>query len=139
MEVTYAGSQTVESGAPVTFNSTAVKPACCMTFREDSGIVGLRGMTSNRFARYFVDYSGNIALPTGGTPGEISLALAISGEPLESSKARVTPAAVENFFNVTCCAYIDIPRGCCQNISVENTSGVPIDVANSNLVITREA
>lgn len=139
MEVTYSGSQAVEAGSPVTFNATAVKPACCMNFREDSGIVTLRGLTNNRFARYFVDYSGNIAVPSGGTAGEISLALAIAGEPLEATKARVTPAAVGEFFNVTCCAYIDVPSGCCSQVSIRNTSGAPIDVANSNLVITREA
>jgi len=78
-------------------------------------------------------------VPTGETVGEISLALAIAGEPLQSALARVTPAAVGEFFNVSAQAYIDVPRGCCLNVAVENTSTIPIDVANSNLIVTREA
>lgn len=52
---------------------------------------------------------------------------------------RVTPAAVEEFFNVSAGTYIEVPRGCCAHIAVENTSGEAILVANSNLVVTREA
>lgn len=139
MEVVYAGAQELAINAPVTFDAIAVNPSCCMNYRLGSGIVQLRGMTQNRHARYFIEYNGNIALPAGGTPGEISVALAIEGEPVESSRARVTPAAVENFFNVSVSAYLDVPRGCCEAISIENTSGVPITAANSNLVVTREA
>ena len=48
--------------------------------RNGSGILTLRGIVNNpcaKFARYKVEYNGNIAVPTGETVGEISLALAI--------------------------------------------------------------
>ena len=51
----------------------------------------------------------------------------------------VTPAAVEQYFNVKSSVFIDIPRGCCSQISVTNTSTQPILVQNGNLIITREA
>ena len=42
----------------------------------------------------------NIAIPTGGAVSPISIALSVSGEPLASATAIVTPAAVEDYFNV---------------------------------------
>lgn len=110
--------------------------------RNGSGILTLRGITNgccNQFARYQVEFNGNIAVPTGGTVGEISLALAINGEPIQTSRARVTPAAVENYFNVTSLANITVPKGCCFTLSVENTSEGTIEVQNANLTINRTA
>lgn len=90
-------------------------------------------------ARYFVEFSANIAVPTGGTAGAISLAIAISGEPVLSSQMISTPAAVEQFNNVSAGIYVDVPADCCVNIAVENTSNQAIDVANANIIVTREA
>lgn len=84
-------------------------------------------------------FSGNIAIPTGGTVEAISLAIAISGEPVLSSQMISTPAAVDQYNNVSSGIYIDVPRGCCVNIAVENTSDQAISVANANIIVTREA
>jgi hypothetical protein len=65
-----------------------------------------------------VTFGGNIAIPTGGTVGPISLAIAIDGEPIPSTTMIVTPAAVEEFFNIFGAIFIDVPRGCCVTISV---------------------
>ena len=86
-----------------------------------------------------VEFNGNIAIPTGGTAGEISLALAIDGEPIQTSRARVTPTVVDAYFNVTSVANITVPTGCCFTISIENTSGVSINVQNANLTVDRTA
>jgi hypothetical protein len=138
-EYTAVSSQNVAANGNVVFTNTAVKGSNCIQHREGSGIVTLRGLTNQCRARYFVDFSANIAVPTGGTAGEISLAIAISGEPVLSSQMISTPAAVAQFNNVSTGIYVDVPKGCCLNIAVENTSGVAIDVANANLVVTREA
>jgi len=138
-EYTAVSSQNVAANGNVVFTNTAVKGSNCIQHREGSGIVTLRGITNQCRARYFVDFSANIAVPTGGTAGEISLAIAISGEPVLSSQMISTPAAVAQFNNVSTGIYVDVPKGCCLNIAVENTSGVAIDVANANLVVTREA
>lgn len=132
-------SQEVAANGNVVFTNTAVRGSNCIQHREGSGIVTLRGITNQCRARYFVDFSANIAVPTGGTAGAISLAIAISGEPVLSSRMISTPAAVAQFNNVSTGIYVDVPKGCCLNIAVENTSGVAIDVANANLVVTREA
>lgn len=116
--------------------------------RNGSGILTLRGITPNCFARYQVTFNGNIAIPTGGTVAAIATALAIDGEPLQSSRAIVTPAAVEQYFNVTSTAIITVPRGCCYTVAVENVdAGVgdalvdqqTISVADGNLVVARIA
>lgn len=118
--------------------------------RDQAGIVILRGIVNNPsacFARYQVTFNGNIAVPTGGTVGPISLSLAIDGEPIPTSRAIVTPAAVDEYFNVTSTAIITVPRGCCFTVAVENTSGPAavggaapaINVQNANLVVSRIA
>ena len=138
-EYVAVATQEVAANGNVIFTNTAVKGSNCIQHREGSGIVTLRGITNQCRARYFVDFSANIAVPTGGTAGEISLAIAISGEPVLSSQMRSIPAAVDQFNNVSAGVFIDVPRGCCVNVAVENTSGVAVNVANANLVVTREA
>lgn len=138
-EYVAVATQEVAANGNVIFTNTAVKGSNCIQHREGSGIVTLRGLTNQCRARYFVDFSANIAVPTGGTAGEISLAIAISGEPVLSSQMRSTPAAVDQYNNVSAGVFIDVPRGCCVNVAVENTSGVAVNVANANLVVTREA
>ena len=110
--------------------------------RNGSGILTLRGIVNNpcaKFARYKVTFNGNIAIPTGGTVGAISIGLAIDGEPLQASLAIVTPAAVEEYFNVTSTAFVTVAAGCCDTIAVENTSTDPILLQNANVVVERVA
>ena len=138
-EYTYTGQQTVAQNGNVLFNETAVCGSNCIKHREGSGIITLRGLTNQCRARFFVNFSANIAIPTGGTVEAISLAVAISGEPVLSSQMISTPAAVEQFNNVSAGIYIDVPAGCCVNIAVENTSGQAVDISNANIIVTRQA
>lgn len=146
--------QTVQPNQPVTLETSIGCNKGYIYHRNGSGILTLRGVTSNCFARYQVTFNANIAIPDGGTVGPISVALALDGEPLLTSRAIVTPAATaanpptqDNFFNVTSTAIVDIPRGCCTNVSVENTSesttpttpAPSILVQNANLVANRIA
>jgi len=50
-----------------------------------------------------------------------------------------TPAAVEEFSNVYSSIFIDVPNGCCTQISVENISTIPVNVQNANLIVERVA
>ena len=138
-EFTYIPIQEVNPSRPIPLNTAIGCPKGYVIHRNGSGIVTLRGITNSCFARYQVTFNGNIAVPTGETVGPISAAISIDGEPLESSEAIVTPAAVDNYFNVTSTAFVTVPKGCCFNVSVENTSDIPINVQNANLVITRVA
>lgn len=136
-EFTAVALQTVEQGQNVVFTETPVCPTKCITHREGSGIVRLRGLTNQCRARFLVSFSGNIQIPTGGTVGEISVAISIDGESIQSARMIVTPAAVENFFNVSAQVYIDVPCGCCVTVAVENTSTQAIEVQNANLIAVR--
>lgn len=158
-EFTYNPVQTVQPNQPVVLNTSIGCPRGYVLHRNESGIVTLRGIVNNScgcFARYQVTFNGNIAVPAdGGTVGPISVSLALDGEPILTSRAIVTPAATatdppttENFFNVTSTAIITVPKGCCFNISVENTSesatpattpAPAILVQNANLTVSRIA
>ena len=137
-EYTNAAVQTVAVNQNVLFSET---PVGCnrgyVTHREGSGLVTLRGITNQCRARYKVTFGGNIAVPTGGTAGAISIALAVNGEALNSAIATVTPAAVEEYFNVFSTAYIDVDRGCCLSLSIKNVSTQAINMANPNLIVER--
>lgn len=108
-----------------------------ITHRSGSGVFRLKG-TGCR-AIYKVEFNANIAVATGGTVGAISVALQEDGETLGNATAIVTPAAVGDFFNVSLSTFVYIPCNCCVTVSVENTSGTPIDVSNANIVFERVA
>ena len=139
MEIIANELQTVLSGANVQFTDTVVPGKTCSMHRPGSGLVSLKGLTDQCRARFKVTFGGNIAVPTGGTVEAISLALAIDGEAIASTTMIVTPAAVEEFFNVFGAIYLDIPRGCCSQISVKNVSTQAIEIQNANLIVERVA
>lgn len=139
MEITANAIQTVAAGSNVIFTDTVVPGNCSIVHRDDSGLTTLRGLTTQCRARFKASFSGNIAVPEGETVGPISLALAVNGEPVATTTMISTPAAVEEYNNVASAIFLDIPRGCCSQISVTNTSDIPVDVQNANLIIEREA
>lgn len=138
-EFTAVALQNVAENQNIQFTETPVCGNCSIVHREGSGLVTLRGLTNQCRARFRVFFSGNIAIPTGGTVGTISLAISINGEPVSSTNMIVTPAAVEEFQNVASAVFLDIPAGCCSQISVKNTSNQAIDVQNANLIVERVA
>lgn len=138
-EFTAATLQNVAENQNIQFTETPVCGNCSIVHREGSGLVTLRGLTNQCRARFRVFFSGNIAIPTGGTVGPISLAISINGEPVSSTNMIVTPAAVEEFQNVASAVFLDIPAGCCSQISVKNTSSQAINVQNANLIVERVA
>lgn len=138
-EFTNSGIVTVSAGGNGPLTETAVQGKPCIVHREGAGIVTLRGLTNQCRARFRVSYGGNIAVPEGGTAEAITAALALNGEALAASTATVTPAAVENYFNISVSAVIDVPKGCCVTVAMKNTSGQTVSFANSNLTVDRLA
>ena len=138
-EYVTANIVTVPAGQNVPMVSTAACGKPCIVHREGSGLVTLRGLTNQNRALFRVSYGGNIAIPTGGTVEAITAALAINGEPLASATATVTPAAVENYFNIYVSAQVCVPKGCCLTVAMENTSTQTVNFANSNLTVERIA
>ena len=139
MEITANSVQTVATGQNILYTDTVVAGNQCILHREGSGIVKLRGLTNQCRARFKITFNGNIAIPTSGTVGAISAAIAISGEPVAATNMIVTPAAGENYFNIASITFVDVPSGCCTDISVKNTSTQDILVQNANLIIERVA
>lgn len=149
-EYTYNPIQIVEPNQNVILNTNIRCNKGYVLHREESGVVTLRGIVNNSygcFARYQVTFNGNISVPEDGTVGAIAIALAIDGEPILTSRAIVTPAEVDEYFNVTSTAIVTVPKGCCFNVAVENVSfgatsadtPTAINVQNANLTVTRIA
>ena len=147
-EWTSIAEQTVNPGESIVFTENPVP--CLRGFvrhRDDSGNFLLSGWTPNRnmcnccrrngSAIYLVDFGANIAIPTGGTVGEISVAFALDGGTLLGTTMTVTPAAVEEFFNVSRAANVSIFRNCCQTLTIRNTSDQPILVQQANIIFNR--
>lgn len=139
MEITANALQLVQANQNVIFTETAVCGSNSIIHREGSGLVTLRGLTNQCRARFKVFFSGNIAIPTGGTVEPISLAITINGEPVGPTTMIQTPAAVEQFSNVASAVYLDVPCGCCVQVGVRNMSTQAINVQNANLIIDRVA
>ena len=150
-----APPQDVALNNPILFNDSIPCSQGRIYHDDGNGTFQLRGMNRrcgcgcgcHQMTEYQATFNGNIAIPEGGTVGPIAVALAIDGEPLQSSRAIVTPAAAEQYFNVTSTAIITVPIGCCYTVAVENVpAGVagPIDqqaisVADGNLTVARIA
>lgn len=146
-----APAQTVALNNPIVFNDSIPCRQGRIYHDDGNGTFQLRGLNRtygcgcHRLTEYQVTFNGNIAVPTGGTVGPIAIALTIGGEPIASSRAIVTPAAVEDYFNVTATKIVKIPWGCCPSLSVEYVNGsvddptfVPtpvISVVDGNLTI----
>ena len=139
MEIIANAVQTVAANQNVLFTDTVTCGNYSIAHRNGSGLINLRGTTTQCRARYKVSFGANIAVPTGGTAGAISVALAIDGEAIPATTAIVTPAAVEEYFNVFTAIFIDVPRDCCLTISVRNTTTADILVQNANLIVERVA
>lgn len=141
--------QTVALNAPILFNASIPCNKGYIYHEDETGVFILRGITSNCFARYQVTFNGNIAIPEGGEVTPIAVALAVSGEPRLTSRAIFTPAAVDEYGNVTSTALITVPKCCCFSLSVEYVDATTddatvtptplIEVQNANLVINRVA
>lgn len=130
----YLTKDTVESvalNAPIPFIDSIRCSKGYIYHQSGTGIFVLRGITSNCFARYNVVFTGNISVPTGGAVTPIATAIVVSGESREGSRSIVTPAAVDEYGNVTSRATIDVPRGCCFIVSVKYVNGIVNDPATT--------
>lgn len=139
-------TQTVAQGGVVVFTDAPVP--CTRGFvrhRDGSGNFLLSGWTPNRCgccckkqeAQYLVDFGANIAIPEGGTVEPISLALSIDGSIIPASEMVVTPTEANAYFNVSRAINVEVWNGCCENVSVVNTSSQAVLVENANIILTR--
>ena len=150
-EYIYNDIQLIQPGASALLDTAIGCNRGYVIHRPGSGILTLRGIVNNpcsRSARYRVAFDGNIAVPEGGTAGEIQLALASDGEVIPTSLATATPTVANAYWNVNGFAIIDIPVGCCYTVSVGNASvsadpgttpASPLNLRNLNVEVTKMA
>ena len=137
--------QTINPGEAFVFTDTPMP--CVRGFvrhRDGSGSFLLSGWTPrkscgyrSKSANYLVDFGANIAIPDGGTVEAISVAIAIDGATVPATQMTVTPAAVNEYFNVSRARGIDIWNGCCETVTFVNTSAQPILAQNANVIFSR--
>lgn len=140
MEIVANAIQTVAVNQDVLFTGTSVRGNASVLHREGSGIVTVRGLPNGQCrARFRAVFGANIAVPTGETVGPVELAIAINGEGVPTSRMISTPAAVEEYNNVSADIYIDVPIGCCTQLSVQNIGTIPVNVQNANFIVERVA
>lgn len=147
-------AQLVNLNEPAIFTASIPCNKGYVYHADETGVFILKGITNNCFARYQVTFNGNIALPTGATVVPIAIALSENGETRPTSRAIYTPAAVDEYGNVTSTAIFTVPKGCCFNVSLRAVSGLSpatdgtpstdtpapqILLQNANLVINRIA
>ena len=142
--------QSVSNNSPINFTASIPCTKGYIYHEDETGIFILRGITCGQcFATYQIVFNGNIALPEDATEVvPIAIAISVNGEPRPTSRAIFTPAAVDEYGNVTSTAIIKVPKGCCFSLSVEAvpattdptvTPAPIINVQNANLVINRIA
>lgn len=142
--------QSVALNAPIIFTASIPCKKGYVYHEDETGIFILRGIVNSNacFSTYRVTYNGNVAIPEGGAVTPVAIALTVNGEPRLTSRAIYTPAAVEEYGNLTSTAIIKVPRGCCFSLSVEYVTASEdptvtptpiITVQNSNLVVDRIA
>ena len=139
MEIIANPPQLVATDQNVIFTDTVIAGCNSIIHRAGSGLVTLRGLTRQCRARFKVYFNSNVALPSGATVSPTSLAIAINGEPVTSTIMVTTPAAVLNYWNISAATYVDVPAGCCTNISVINNGTESTLVENANFIIERVA
>lgn len=150
-EFLYNEVQEVALYSPILFRASIPCNRGYVYHEDDTGNFILRGIVPNQcncYAHYQVTFNGNIALPEGADVVPIAIALTVNGEPRLTSRAIFTPAAAEEYGNVTSTSIIKVPKGCCFSLGVEvvpattdpTVTPAPIvDVQNANLTIARIA
>lgn len=119
--------ETVALNAPIPFIDSIPCTRGLVMHQNGSGILILRGKTNNCFARYEVEFTGNIAIPEEGEITPIATAIVVNGEQRIGSRSIFTPIETDEYGNVTSRATVDVPCGCCFTVSVEYVSGIVDD------------
>ena len=121
--------QNVALNAPIPFNSVSIPCNTGSVIPVATGVLTLKGNTSNRFARYEVTLQANVEVPEGGAVTAIALAITLNGIPLPESVAIFTPQAVNEYGHIHTTATITVPCGCCVSVSGVYVDGTEDDAA----------
>ena len=127
----FAQEQNVALNTPIVFNASIPCNKGYVFHEDGTGVFTLTGKTYGCSVRYKVSFTGNIAIPEGGTVTPIALAISSDGETRPYSISIFTPAAVDEFGNVKSEAIITVPRGCCKSMAVRYVDATANDPATA--------
>ncbi len=132
--------QIIQPGADAIF-TTIVKASenSLIRNRVGTGNFVLSGWVPCRkkTADYTVEFGANIAVNEGGTAGPITVAVTQDGSVIPSSTMESTPAAVSEYNNVSVVTEADVFAGCCETVTIRNTSDQAILMKNAEIRIVR--
>lgn len=137
LELSTSTLQTLAPGASISFDRKIMGCGCGCCHRDGSSTVKILNGGSHR-----ITFSGNIAVPTDVTPPTtgVQLQISLSGSPLPEARMVVTPAAAEEFFNVST-SIVEKTCKCCKSfdtVTITNTGTTAVDVAaGANLIVER--
>ena len=126
----------------IPFNSVSIPCNTGNVTPIATGILNLKGGTTNRFARYRVEVKANVQIPDGVEVTPIAIGIAVNGAVIPESVAIVTPAAVEEYWFINTDATITVPNGCCATVSavyVDGTEDEPTVTPTPSITVRREA
>ena len=126
----------------IPFNSVSIPCNTGNVIPLVTGILTVKGNTSNRFARYVVTVEGNISVPEGREVTAIALGIALNGAVIPESVAIFTPQAVEEYGHINTRAVVTIPSGCCATVSavyVDGTEDDPAVTPTPSITVRRNA
>lgn len=142
-EYRYNAVQTVPANGTIIFSNDFFPcTKGLIVHQDDSGLFQVRGIVNNPCAEYGklkINFGANIAIPADGDVALITLAITVNGVTEPATTMISTPAAVSEYSNVSREVEIPIPRGCCQNVAITNTSSQPILVQNAIIDLDRIA
>ena len=107
-----------------------------------TGVLTLRGNTSNSFARYDVRVQANVAVPTEGEVTPIAIGITINGVVVPESVAIYTPQAVDEYGHINTSISVTVPCGCCVSVSAAYVDGTEDDAAvtpTPSIMVRRKA
>lgn len=80
-----------------------------------------------------------MAIPTTGTAGEIEATITVQGGERQASKAKITPTVTGDYWHVHVEDVVDVFRGCCPAVALENTSTQAVNAQNLSVTVSRDA
>lgn len=107
-----------------------------------TGVLTLKGNTSNSFARYEVNVQANLAVPEGGELTPVAIGLTINGVVVPESVAIYTPQAVDEYGHISTSITVTVPCGCCVSVSAAYVDGTEDDatvVPTPSILVRRRA
>lgn len=123
--------QNVALNSPIPYDVVSIPCNKGCVVPITTGVLTLKGSTTNRFARYEVKAQANVSVPEGGAVTPIAVAITLNGIAIPDSVAIITPAAAEDVWHINTSTTVTVPCGCCVSVSAEYVDATEDDAATT--------